>query len=126
MAPRKGSSQESVRIVRYLRTELLYLPHNFYVASLYLGWTLGKTYVIPSNIPVAKMSGVSLLLWKFQVFIGQGYIGISSQKKDKSYMKYWRTNDSTFHRLSLLISPGSDSYYLLKNESYFGVEGRGG
>lgn len=73
--------------------------------------------MVPRNIPMAKMSGVSLPTWKFQVFISQGYIGINikgSLTKDKNYMKYWRTNDSTIHRLPLPISPDHGSLLLVK------------
>lgn len=87
------------RIVRSLMIEL-YILHNFYVASKYLGWTLGKMYTALSNVPIGKTSGALLPTWKFQLFIDQGYMGISiqgSQKKDKSHIKYWRTNDSFLH-----------------------------
>ena len=87
------------RIVRFLMIEL-YITHNVYVASKYLGWTLGKMYMALSNVPIGKTSGALLPTWKFQVFIDQGCMGVSiqgSQKKDKSPMKYWRTNDSFLH-----------------------------
>ena len=78
----------------------LYIPRNFYVASKYLVWTLGKMYMALSNVSIGKTAGALLSTWKFQVFIDQGYMGISiqgSQKKDQSHMKYWRTNDSFLH-----------------------------
>ena len=88
------------RIVRSLMIELLYRPHNLCVTSKYLGWTLGNTYMFGKhiyskqysyNIPIAKISGVLLPTWKFQVFIDQGYMGISIQGLQKKIRATWNT-----------------------------------
>ena len=69
----------------------LYIPHNFYVASKYLGWTLGKMYMALSNVPIGKTSGALLPTWKFQVFIDQGYMGISIQGSQRKIRATWNT-----------------------------------
>ena len=38
-----------------------------------------ETYMVPGSIPMAKMSGISLPIWRIQVFTDQSYIGINNQ-----------------------------------------------